>query len=236
MTTAGELDRIRAEYARRDRDPAVRDRYSPFRPDALFAAQTRERAVLRLLGQAGYEPLDRVSVLDVGCGEGGVLADLIRWGADPARLCGCDLLPGRVGAARRVLPAATRLAVADGGALPYPAASFDLVLQFTMLTSVLDDPLRQRIAAEMWRVLRPDGAILSYDFRFRRPDNPAVQAIQPRELCALFPQGACQTRRVTLAPPIARALARWSWLACELLAWVPWLRTHDLILIRKTEA
>jgi hypothetical protein len=42
-------------------------------------------------------------------------------------------------------------------------------------------------------------------------------------------------RRVTLAPPIARRLAKWSWLACELLHVIPWLRTHDLVLIQKAE-
>jgi hypothetical protein len=52
---------------------------------------------------------------------------------------------------------------------------------------------------------------------------------------ALFPEGAFAHRRVTLAPPIARRLARWSWLACELLHAVPWLRTHDLVLVQKPE-
>ncbi len=228
-----ELDRIRAEYARRAQDPRLRGLYSLFRPDVLFTVQTRERTALRLLRQAGFEPLDRFDILEVGCGEGGVLLDLLRWGADPARLHGCDLLPDRVVQARQRLPAATPLAVADAGALPYPSACFDLVLQFTVLTSVLDEGLRQRIAREMWRVLRPGGAVLSYDFRFQGFDNPAVRAIHPRQLRQLFPHGEFTARRVTLAPPIARRLAWWSWSCCELLAHLPWLRTHDLILIRK---
>lgn len=40
-------------------------------------------------------------------------------------------------------------------------------------------------------------------------------------------------RRVSLAPPIARALARWSWLACELLEKLPFLRTRYLAAIVK---
>ncbi len=230
-----ELDRIRAEYARRAQDPRLQGRYSPFQPGALFTMQTRERAILRLLRQAGFAPLDRFDILEVGCGEGAVMLDLLRWEADPTRLCGCDLLPDRVACARRRLPAATGLAVADGGALPYPTARFDLVLQFTVFTSVLDQGLRQRIAAEMWRVLRPGGAVLWYDFRFQGLHNPAVRAIHPRQVRPLFPQGRFLARRVTLAPPIARRLARWSWPGCELLDRLPWLRTHDLILIRKGE-
>ena len=235
MTAPDELDRIRTEYARRAQDPSLSQLYSPFRPDVQFATQTRERAVLRMLQRTRLRPLAHLDLLEVGCGGGGVLQDLLRWGADPARLHGCDLIPERVSAARRKLSQATTLTVADGGALPYPPASFDLVLQFTVFTSVLDDALRRRIAQEMWRVLRPGGAVLSYDFRVQGR-NPAVRAIHPRELRGLFPEGRFTHRRVTLAPPIARRLARWSWLACELLHAIPWLRTHDLILVQKTEA
>jgi SAM-dependent methyltransferase len=229
-----ELDRIRTEYARRDQDPRLHDLYSPFHPDVQFGMQTRERASLSVLQQAGLCPLTRLDSLEVGCGGGGVLLDLLRWGAEPARLHGCELLPKRVISARERLPQSILLTVADGGALPYPAARFDLVLQFTVLTSVLDGTLRRRIAREMWRVLRPGGAVLSYDFRIQGR-NPAVRAIHPREMRELFPEGTFTHRRVTLAPPIVRRLACWSWLACELLHAVPWLRTHDLILIQKTE-
>jgi ubiquinone/menaquinone biosynthesis C-methylase UbiE len=231
---ASELDRIRSEYARRAADPNLQKLYSPFRPDVQFAVQTRERAILRLLQREGYCPLDQLDLLEVGCGGGGVQLDLVRWDADPAKLHGCDLIPERAISARGRLPAAISLAVADGGALPYPAARFDLVLQFTVLTSVLDEALRYRIAQEMWRVLRPGGAVLSYDFRFQGR-NPAVKAIHPREMRVLFPEGTFMHRRLTLAPPIARRLAKWSWLACELLRVIPWLRTHDLVLIQKAE-
>ena len=230
----GELERIRAEYARRAQDSDLSELYSSMRPDVQLAMQTRERAILRLLKRRGHRRLDHLDLLEVGCGGGGILLDLIRWGAEPARLHGFDLLPDRVALARQRLPSSTSLAVADGGAIPYPSSRFDFVLQFTVLTSVLDATLRCRIAKEMWRVLRPGGAVLSYDFRFQGR-NPAVQAVHPREIRELFPEGMFTHQRVTLAPPISRRLARWSWLACEFLHAIPWLRTHDLILIRKTE-
>ena len=227
-----ELDRIRAEYARRQRDPRLHGRYTFFDRGNLFAIQERERALLALLRRMGFEIFDELDVLDVGCGAGGWLGDLIRYGAPPARLHGCDLFPDRLNQARHRLPSAASLICADGGNLPYPAQRFDLVSQFTVFTSILDDDLRRRVAAEMWRVLRVGGAVLWYDFRFQGR-NPAVRAIHPREVRALFPQGTFTQRRVTLAPPIARRLAAWSWLGCEALARIRWLRTHDLILIRK---
>ena len=235
MTASGELDRIREEYARRAQDPRLHGLYSPSRPDVLFHMQTRERMTLRMLQQAALGPLDQLDLLEMGCGTGGILLDLLRWGADPARLHGCDLLPERVTSARRRLPQPSMLAVADGGVLPYPAARFDLVLQFGVLTSILDERLRGRMAQELWRVVRPGGAVLSYDFRYRGR-NPAVRPLHPRELRDLLPEGRFAHRRVTLAPPITRRLARWSWLACDLLHAIPWLRTHDLVLVRKAEA
>lgn len=228
-----ELDRIRTEYARRAQDADLAERYSLLRPDVQFTMQTMERAILRLLQRQGYDPLGRLDMLEVGCGSGAVLLNLIRWGADPARLHGCDLVEERVAAARHRLPLASSLVVADGGALPYANARFDLVLQVTVLTSVLDSGLRQRMSREMWRVLRPGGAVLSYDFRFQGA-NPAVRAVHPREIRELFPEGRFMQQRITLAPPVARRLARRSWLACELLHAIPWLRTHDLVLVEKT--
>ena len=227
-----ELDRIRTEYARRAQDPRLSGLYSLFRPDVQFLTQMRERVALRMLYQAGYRSMSSLEILEMGCGGGSVMLELLRWGADSARLHGCDLLPERVRDARRRLPAAKTLITADGGALPYPAARFDLVLQFGVFTSILDLDLRRRMAHELWRVLRPGGAVLWYDFRVQGR-NPAVRAIRPREVQGLFPQGELTTRRVTLAPPISRRLASVSWLACELLARVPWLRSHDLILIGK---
>lgn len=230
-----ELDRIRDEYARRAQDPRLQGLYSPSRPDVLFSMQIRERATLKMLQQADLHHLGQLELLEMGCGSGGILLDLLRWGADPARLHGCDLLPGRVRSARQRLPKPTTLAVADGGALPYPAAQFDLVLQFGVLTSILDDRLRRRMAQELWRVVRPGGAVLSYDFRYRG-QNPAVRPLHPQEVRELLPEGKYTHCRVTLAPPITRRLARWSWPACELLHAIPWLRTHDLVLVQKTEA
>ena len=229
-----ELVRIREEYARRAQDPHLQGLYSPSRPDVLFFMQTRERATLRMLRKAGIGPIAQLDLLEMGCGSGGILLDLLRWGADPDRVHGCDLLPERVASAQRRLPQPTTLSVADGGALPYPAARFDLVLQFGVLTSILEDSLRRRMVQELWRVLRPGGAVLSYDFRYRGR-NPAVKPLHPRELRDLLPAGGFTHSRVTLAPPISRRLAGRSWVACELLHAIPWLRTHDLVLVRKTE-
>jgi len=43
--------------------------------------------------------------------------------------------------------------------LPYEDESFDIVMQFTVFTSILDNEMKIRIAKEMLRVLKPKGIL-----------------------------------------------------------------------------
>lgn len=227
-----EIDRIRAAYARRA-ERGLDDRYSLTDPANLYLFQRRERQLLALLRRHGLTPLRGRRILDIGCGTGEVLNDFVQYGAEPALLAGIDLLEERIEAARRRNPGIA-FSVGNAEALPYPDGSFDLALQFTLLSSVLDPEARRRIAQEALRVLRPGGAVLWYDFVWN-PTNPDVRGLGRREVAALYPGCRIHAQRVTLAPPISRRLARLSWTCCRLLETLPFLRTHELMLIRKGE-
>lgn len=54
-----------------------------------------------------------------------------------------------------------------------------------------------------------------------------------RRMQELFPQARITARRVTLAPPLARALVRVHLGLYDLLNSVPWLRMHILCWIKK---
>jgi SAM-dependent methyltransferase len=222
-------DDIAARYARRDATVDAR-RYSLFDAAALQAQQERLRAMVALWRRHGWEGLAGRDCLELGCGAGGNLLDLLRLGADPARLTGLELLPDRVAAARSVLPAAVRLIEGDARAAALPPQSQDLVLAYTVFSSVLDAEARQQLADAMWSWLRPGGGVLCYDFAVDNPRNPDVRGVPPQAVRALFPQarwGRGCVRRVTLAPPLARAVAR---LHPSAPAWInlPILRTHRL--------
>ena len=227
---AAERERIGAYYRRRDR-ARLGDRYSPFNPGHLFRVQRTDRALLAALGRHGFEALGRFDVLDVGCGDGGLLRSLIGWGADRARVHGVELLPERVEAARRADPGLD-VRPGDASALPFEDGSFDLIFQRTVFSSMVDDAMRRAVAAEIIRVLRSGGAVVSYDLRVAR-DRRQMRGIGVTELRRLFPGFGADARRVTLFPPLARGLARWSWMACELLEEIPLLRTHELVVLRK---
>ena len=124
------------------------------------------------------------------------------------------------------------LVVADGARLPVGDKTFDVVMQVTMFTSILDPALRRQVAAEMQRVLAPGGCILWYDFFLDNPRNADVRGVGRKELRSLFPGSHLSLRRVTLAPPLGRAVAPRSVLLARALEAVPLLRSHYAGVIR----
>ena len=75
------------------------------------------------------QPLGSKRVLDVGCGTGKTLAQILRLGFEPENLVGSELLRDRLEIARRYLPAAVDLRLGDAAELDAPDESFDIVAQ-----------------------------------------------------------------------------------------------------------
>jgi SAM-dependent methyltransferase len=172
-----------------------------------------------------------MDILEVGCGKGGVLLECLSLGATPERLHGADLLFHRVAAGRESIPNIP-LFCANGEELPYISHCFDLILQFTVFSSILDQSLKTGMAKEMLRLLRrPDGIILWYDF-WLNPTNKQTRGIRPKEIRALFPGCRFTFRKVTLAPPIARRVVPTSWILAAILEKIMIFNSHYLVLIR----
>ena len=221
--------RIRAAYARR----GGAWRYDWGNPAYVFMMHDLERRVLAALRRSRLWPLDARRILDVGCGTGYWLHRLIAWGAQPRHAAGIDLLRDRVRGAARRCPPDIGLFCSSAVALPFRTASFDLVTQFMVFTSILDADVRRCVAEEMVRVLTPAGVILWYDFCVPNPRNPDLRPVKAAEIRRLFPGCSVELNRVTLAPPVARLVAPLSWTLCLLLNLVTPLRTHYLGVIRR---
>ena len=229
--TDGQDDRdaMAARYARR----GAPERYSFLQPDVWQSVQERQRAMLACFVRAGWATLADKHAVEVGCGAGGNLLELLRLGFMPERLTGIELLPERAAHARQVLPAALRLIEGDASAAPIAPGSQHLVLQSTVFSSLQSSATRTALAAAMWRWLAPGGAVLWYDFTVDNPRNPDVRGVPRTELRALFPQARITAHRVTLAPPLARAVCRIHARLYPLFNAVPALRTHVLAWIAK---
>ncbi len=85
--------------------------------------------------------------------------------------------------------------------------------------------------AEMQRVVKPAGLILSYDF-WLNPTNSQTHGIRPAEIRALFPGCKIKFHRITLAPPIARRLVPISWQLCAFLEKLKLFNSHYLSVIQ----
>ena len=230
MRTPDEPQAITERYARRVTGDA---RYSFLRPDVCLGVQERQRVMLQLLRQHAAPDLPRLRLLEVGSGTGGNLLEFLRMGCSPEHLSGIELLPDRHAQARHVLPAAVHLYEGDALLADVPHASQDVVLVSTVFSSVLDPAFQQSLAEALWRWVRPGGAVLWYDFTFNNPNNPDVRGVPLRRVKELFPQAHITTRRVTLAPPLARRLAPIHPALYTLFNSMPWLRTHILCWIAK---
>ncbi len=228
-----ETERIRDAYVRRA-ERGADERYSLDDPANQYLFERRERDLTALLQRYTLMPLAGRDIIDVGCGNGALLRDLARLGADADRCHGIDLLPERVEAARERDPRMT-LRAGDASLLPYDDASFDVALQFTLLSSVLDGEMRRAIASETMRVLRSGGVLIWYDFIWN-PGNRDARGIGLGELRRLYPGCSIDARRVTLAPPVTRRLARISPTLCRALEAVPLLRSHLLAAVGKPGA
>ncbi len=210
------------------------DRYSLLRPDVWHTVQERQRALLQLFARLRITDLSALTLLEVGCGAGGNLLELLRLGFAPQHLTGVELLPARCAHARSVLPAGVTLIEGDALRIDLPAQSQDIVFAATVFSSLLDDAFQHALADAMWRWLRPGGGVLWYDFAFDNPRNADVRGMPMARVRSLFPQAATiDVRRVTLAPPLARAATRLHPALYPLLNAVPWLRTHRLAWLGK---
>lgn len=226
-----EAARIQREYMRREAEiPA--GFYDLARPANYFAHCQLARRIAATLDRAALLPLEGRKIADIGCGTGNWLLEFIQWGARPEDLFGIDLNPGRIEQARTRIPGA-RFEAGDASQLSLVAGSLDLACQFTAFSSVLDDSMRHSIASEMIRIVKPGGAIISYDLGVGNPKNSAVAPISRETAQHLFPGCRIDIERVTLAPPLARMVAPHSWTLALFLERIPFLRSHNLMLIRK---
>jgi ubiquinone/menaquinone biosynthesis C-methylase UbiE len=179
-------------------------------------------------------PLRTKRILEVGCGNGYWLREFIKWGATPENLAGVDLLPERINEASRLSPPGIAYTKGSAAALEFAKASFDIVLQATVFTSILDGVLKKQVAEEMLRVLKPEGVVIWYDFRVDNPRNRDVRGIEKAEIEKLFPHCCISLEKITLAPPLLRVLAPYTWLGSHVLSAIPWACTHYLGIIRAT--
>lgn len=215
--------RVRRAYERYRRSPAKRRAWSAGNPGNVAI---RDELLAALAATAAPQLAGSGAILDAGCGSGYWLARLSETGVAPARLHGIELLESRAAHAQSALPGAD-VRTGDITALPHDNDSFDLVLLFTVLSSLPHGAATQAALREVRRVLAPGGVALCYEPRVATPANRATRQVRPAELTgAIGPPRTLRT--LTLAPPLARQLGRHAETLYPRLSRIGPLRTHWL--------
>lgn len=233
VSVAAELQRIRSAYVERGQ----RDADSPIDLYGIYSRQEFERIFAQMLRPmlGGKRPAD-LSCVDVGCGSGGNLLRLLTLGFRPENLIGVELMAARAADARHRLPSNLEIRIGDASAAQVADCSQDLALVCTVFSSILSSELQIRLARQMWRWLKPGGAVILYDFVYNNPANPDVRGVKPSRVSELFPDATIELHRVTVAPPIGRRVCKFAPIAWPLVSALPMIRTHMLCRITKSAA
>jgi ubiquinone/menaquinone biosynthesis C-methylase UbiE len=162
----------------------------------IFFGGRRRRVFSRLAAESGARPGNRV--LDVGCGTGYFTRLMAQAVAPGGSAHGVEPSAEAVAHARRM----TRLdnctfAVGVAEALDAPDGAYDVVVSSLMIHH-LPETLRPRATSEMFRVLRPGGAVLVAEFR------PPASKLGRRLVKAFAQHEAMAENRVDLLAPMLR--------------------------------
>lgn len=133
-----------------------------------WSGDTSYGALAKAVAAAGAQ-----SVLDLGCGDGNLIDELLSALPKTAAIAGIDACAPEIELSRRRYEAEPRvtLAVADARHLPFPDASFEAVAAHQVLNFFPDI---QPALAEAARVLRPQGQLFVAANRGWRKDQQAT--------------------------------------------------------------
>ncbi len=201
----------------------------------LFQTLAQEAAIVRAIGSLELEPRD-AQLLDVGCGDGANLFQLLRLNFHPLNIVGIDLQKERLRRARDLYPQ-VRWIHGDATQMELGSGTFDVVFESTMFATLTDDSQSGRIAQEMQRVCKVGGYLVLVDWWTPKPGDSNFKALTKRRLRQLFPRKAFaleRTFRGALVPPVGRWFSRYlPAFYFAVAACLPWTVGQGVYVLRK---
>ncbi len=116
-------------------------------------------------GRDIWMPTQEKKVLEIGCGSGANLLRLMMFGFSPENLVANELLEKGAQEARKRLPSDIRVIPCDASTLDLRNEASDVVMSWTVFTSIIDESFQQRLADRMWALVRPKGGVAVVRFR-----------------------------------------------------------------------
>ena len=218
-----EITKIEERYESRKKNKKKENPYFQY-----YVLSERELIYTKIVNKFWSHKQKELSILEIGAGVGDNLLFFHRLGIPWKNIYANELLSDRVEKLKMNL--ASESSILPGNALDLNYENtFDIVLQSTVFTSILDSDFKRELALKMMKMVKKRGIIIWYDFKYNNPDNLDVQGVGKSEIKRLFKEAnKIKFHKVTLAPPIGRKVGKFYNLVNFLF---PFLRTHLITII-----
>ncbi|MCX8043076.1 MAG: class I SAM-dependent methyltransferase [Desulfobacterota bacterium] len=232
---AEEIARLKEYYAQRDITMPWHDwhlnMYHPRHPLGFLFFEHHHAILIEALNKLQIS-LENYRILDIGCGYGHWLRFLVELGAAPERMAGVDISTERLAIARKANPAIAWIKTA-GNNLPFAPASFDLVMQILVFSSIRSSDLRKTIADAIVRVTKSGGYLFWIDHQ--RSLGDGLVGFSRADVLSYFP-GMRIVYTMPVQPRYFRFFYRTAgWFARLLYGWTKrWCDSWFLILQKST--
>lgn len=179
-------------------------------PEVLFQSLAFDRSIISSFRDINLDP-KAAKILDVGCGSGGSMLNLLKLGFSPSNLYGIDILEDSIAQAKIKFPN-INWTHSDASQMRFEDNFFDCVMESTIFLQMTDDELSDKIAKEMIRVTKRGGYILLIDWRYSHPVNKGYKGLSRGRIAGLFNVGSktsiFRIYRGALIPPIGRFVSK----------------------------
>ena len=171
-------------YNERDKNSVLQAKYDSLYQKNLINEQEKEfKSIIKNRFQLS---MNKLKFIEIGAGTG-INNDFVkRIGFSDINVFANEINPGRIKILRKRF---SEINVIEGDALDLSyKASFDIVMQSNVFTSIPDEKVRLLLAKKMFSMLLDGGIILWYDFIFDNLRNPDVRKVTKNDIIKVFPQ------------------------------------------------
>lgn len=229
--TKSEAEEIIERYHRRQSKDASA-LYNCLKPCNVVAFTEKYKKLCNILLQNFGLTFSTKNYLEIGCGTGSNLIQLLQLGVPPTNLTGNDIFEPSLKKAQETLPTKIQLQLGNFLDITYQENTYDCIILSTVLSSILDLKFQKEVIEKAYKLLTKNGIILLYDFIFNNPWNPDVKGINLKYIKSICPWSAYNFSKVTLCPPLARKLCHFPYFL-KLLTSIKLMNTHIIGFLRK---
>jgi len=190
-----EIERIKSVYKIYDNSKNYKDLYLPCGGRYSYIFFSLFKRLNFFFIKQNIKTLEKKKILDIGCGFGNNFIKFYQFGAKPENIFGVDLLFYRLKEVKKKFNI-KNLINCNCANIPFKNREFDIVTQFVVFSSILDDNMCKNIAAEMLRVLKDDGIIIWYDSYGGNMMSEHTRSYSEKQIKEFFPDCKYEFKRI----------------------------------------